>query len=125
MEILRFKINHKTPIKKVWDMIRKISGTTKTLSYNHSNHASAETKSTSKTDIAIADTLGETFANNSSKQITLKIFEKSTMNKRKLNSISSLRILKRIANFLILMNFWKQLINHMILQLDMMKYIIK
>ena len=26
MEILCFKINHETPMKKVWDMIRKISG---------------------------------------------------------------------------------------------------
>ena len=27
------KINHKTPIKKVWDMIRKISGKNKSPSY--------------------------------------------------------------------------------------------
>ena len=58
------KINHKTPIKKVWDMIRKISGKTKSPSYTHLNHPVAETKSTSKFDIA--ETLGETFLNNSS-----------------------------------------------------------
>ena len=31
------KISHKTPIKKVWDMIRKISGKNKSPSYTHLN----------------------------------------------------------------------------------------
>ena len=56
------KINHKTPIKKVWDMIRKISG--KNKSPTHLNMVGTDSKATSKTDIA--DTLGETFCHNSS-----------------------------------------------------------
>ena len=58
------KINHKTPIKKVWDMIRKISGKNKSPSYTHLNLEGTDSKATSKTDIA--DTLGETFCHNSS-----------------------------------------------------------
>ena len=30
-------LNHKTPIKKVWDMIRKISGQSKSPSFTHLN----------------------------------------------------------------------------------------
>ena len=44
-------------------MIRKISGKTKSPSFTHLNHSSAETKSTSKFDTA--ETLRETFLNNS------------------------------------------------------------
>ena len=40
-------------------MIRKISGNTKSPSYTHFNKINADSKATSKTDIA--DTLGETF----------------------------------------------------------------
>ena len=58
------KINHKTHIKKVWDMIRKISGKNKSPSYTHFNMVGTDRKATSKTDIA--DTLGETFCHNSS-----------------------------------------------------------
>ena len=53
------KINHKTPIKKVWDMIRKISGKNKSTSYTHLNLEGTDSKAPPKTDIA--DTLGETF----------------------------------------------------------------
>ena len=41
------KLNYKTPIKKIWNMIRKISGKTKSRSYTHLNN-SRETKATSK-----------------------------------------------------------------------------
>ena len=58
------KINHKTPIKKVLDMIRKNSGKNKSPSYTHLNMVGTDSKATSKTDIA--DTLGETFCHNSS-----------------------------------------------------------
>ena len=68
------KINHKTPIKKVWDMIRKISGKTKSPSYTHLNHPVAETKSTTKFDIA--EILGETFLNNSSSRNYSEKFQK-------------------------------------------------
>ena len=54
-----------------------------------------------------------------------KNFKKLKQNKKKLNLISSLQILRNVIIFLILMNFWMQLNNHMILQLDQMKYIIK
>ena len=56
------EINHKTPIKKVWDLTRKISGKSKSPSYTHLNRVGTENKATSKTDIA--DTLGETFCHN-------------------------------------------------------------
>ena len=68
------KINHKTPIKKVWDMIRKISGKTKSPNYTHLNHPVTETKSTSKFDIA--ETLGETFLNNSCSRNYSEKFQK-------------------------------------------------
>ena len=58
------KINHKTPIKKVWDILRKISGKNKSPSYTPLNMVGTDTKATSQTDIA--DTLGETFCHNSS-----------------------------------------------------------
>ena len=41
------KINHKTPIKKVWDMIRKISGKNKSPSYTHLNMVGTDSKATS------------------------------------------------------------------------------
>ena len=56
-------INHKTPNKKVWDMIRKISRKNKSPSYTHLNIEGTDSKATSKTDIA--DTLGETYCHNS------------------------------------------------------------
>ena len=60
------KSNYKTPIKKVWDMVRKISGKSKSASYKHlnTNLNNTEAKATSKKDIA--DTLGSTFMKNSS-----------------------------------------------------------
>ena len=96
-------------LKKVWDMIRKISGKTKSPSFTHLNHPVAETKSTSKFDIA--ETLGVTFLNNSCSR-NLKKFKKLKQNKKKLNLISSLQILRNIILLLILTNFWMQLNNH-------------
>ena len=58
------KINHKTPIKELWDMIRKISGKNKSSSYTHLNLEGTDSRATSETDIA--DTLGEFFCHNSS-----------------------------------------------------------
>ena len=49
------KISHKTPIKKVWDIIIKISGKNKSPSYTHLNMMGTDSKAISKTDIA--DTL--------------------------------------------------------------------
>ena len=76
------KLNHKTPIKKVWDMIRKISGKSKAPSYTHLNTC-RETKATSKEDIA--NTLGETFLKNSSSQNYSKKFKHIKMQQEKNN----------------------------------------
>ena len=66
-------------------MIRKISGKTKSPNYTHLNHVGAETKPTSKADIA--DTLGEIFANKSSPQNYTETFRKvkNEQEKTKLN----------------------------------------
>ena len=84
------KLNYKTPIKKVWNMIRKISGKTKSPSYTHLN-TSRETKATSKEDIA--NTFGETFLKNSSSRNYLEKFknvqkhqEKNKINFKSLNN---------------------------------------
>ena len=84
------KLNYKTPIKKVWNMIRKISGKTKSPSYTHLN-TSRETKATSKEDIA--NTFGETFLKNSSARNYLEKFknvqkhqEKNKINFKSLNN---------------------------------------
>ena len=81
MGMLCFEINHTTPIKKVWDMIRKISGKTQSLSYK----VGADNKATSKTDIA--DPLGETFCHNSSSFNNSESFKniKTEQEKVKLN----------------------------------------
>ena len=78
------KLNHKTPIKKVWDTIRKISGKTKSPSYTHLNTC-RETKATNKEDIA--NTFGETFLNNSSSRHYSDKFRhiKNNQEKQKLN----------------------------------------
>ena len=55
-------------------MIRKISGKTKSPSYNHLNHTGEEKKSTSKFNIA--ETLGETFLNNSCSKNYSEKFQK-------------------------------------------------
>ena len=55
-------LNHKIPIKKVWDMTRKISGKTESPSFTHLN-TKRGAKATSKEKIA--NTLGDTFLDNS------------------------------------------------------------
>ena len=60
-------LNYKIPIKKVWDMVRKISGKFKAASHQHLNtnfNGGAETKATTNKDIA--DTLGNAFSQSSS-----------------------------------------------------------
>ena len=88
MEILRFELNYKTPIKKVWDMIRKISGKSKSPSFTHLN-TKRGTKATSKEEIA--NTLGETFLDNSSSRNYSEKFQniKKQEEKIKLNFTSS------------------------------------
>ena len=77
------KINHKTPIKKVSDMIRKISGKNKSPSYTHLNMMGTDSKATSKADIA--DTLRETFCHNSSSFNYSESFRKIKTEQEKLN----------------------------------------
>ena len=81
-------LNNKTPIKKVWDMIRKISGKSKSPSFTHLN-TKRGTKATSKEEIA--NTLGETFLDNSSSRNYSKKFQniKKQEEKIKLNFTSS------------------------------------
>ena len=69
-------LNYKTPIKKVWDMVRKISGKSKAASHQHLNsnfNGGAETKATTKKDIA--DSLGDAFSKNSSNSNYPKEFQ--------------------------------------------------
>ena len=81
-------LNYKTPIKKVWDMIRKISGKSKSPSFTHLN-TKRGTKATSKEEIA--NTLGETFLDNSSSRNYSEKFQniKKQEEKIKLNFTSS------------------------------------
>ena len=85
-------LNYKTPIKKVWDMVRKISGKSKTASHQHLNtnfNGGAETKATTKKDIA--DTLGDAFSTNSANRNYSKEFQnyQKQQEKIKLNFKSS------------------------------------
>ena len=91
-------LNYKTPIKKVWDMIRKISGKSKSPSFTHLN-TKRGTKATSKEEMA--NTLGETFLDNSSSR---NYSEKLKNKKKKSNLISPLQILKNITACLTLQN---------------------
>ena len=85
-------LNYKTPIKKVWDMVRKISGKSKSPSHQHLNtnfNGGAETKATTKKDIA--DTLGDAFSTNSANRNYSEGFQKyqKQQEKIKLNFKSS------------------------------------
>ena len=85
-------LSYKTPIKKVWDMVRKISGKSKAASHQHLNsnfNGGAETKATTKKDIA--DTLGDAFSKNSSNSNYPKEFQnyQKHQEKIKLNFKSS------------------------------------
>ena len=64
-------------------MIRNISGKNKIPSYTHLNRVGADSKATSKTDIA--DTLGEFYVTTHRHSITLNPWERLKPNKRKLN----------------------------------------
>ena len=78
------KISNRTPVKKVWDMVRKISGKFKPPNYTHLNIDDEEKVSTKKD---IADTLGSTFMRNSSSRNYSNKFQaiKKEQEKRKLN----------------------------------------
>ena len=81
-------LNHKTPIKKVWDIIRTISGKSESPSFTHLN-TKRGTKATTKEEIA--NTLGETFLDNSSSRNYSEVskHQKTRKKKIKLNFTSS------------------------------------
>ena len=91
------KINHKTPIKKVWNLIRKFSGENKSPSYTHLNMVGTDSKATSKTDIA--DTLGETFCHNSSSFNYSESYRKIKTEQEKVELNLYHKIMKFITNF--------------------------
>ena len=79
-------LNYKTPIKKVWDMVRKISGKSKAASHQHLNsnfNGGAESKATTKNDIA--DPLGDAFSKNSSNSNYPKEFRNYQTHQEKIN----------------------------------------
>ena len=79
-------LNYKTPIKKVRDMVRKISGKSKAASHQHLNsnfNGGAETKATTKKDIA--DTLGDDFSKKISNANYPKEFQNYQHIKKRLN----------------------------------------
>ena len=94
-------LNYKTPIKKVWDMIRKISGKSKAPSFTQLN-TKRGTKATSKEEIA--NTLGETFLDNSSSRNYSEKFQNIKKQEEKSNLNSPLQILKNITACLTLQN---------------------
>ena len=81
-------LNHKTPIIKVWDMIQKLSGKSKSPSFTNLN-TKRGTKATSKEEIAY--NLGEAFLDNSSSRNYSEKFQniKKQEEKIKLNFTSS------------------------------------
>ena len=85
------KLNYKTPTKKVWDMVRKISGKTKTATYQHLNTNFNNGSELASTKQDIADTLASQFCSNSSTSHYSKDFQKykKEQEKNKLNFKSS------------------------------------
>ena len=104
-------------------MIRKISGKTKSPSYTHLNHPAAETKSTSKFDIA--ETLGETFLNNSCSRNYSEKFQKVKAEQEKIKLNFKSANTEEYNNLFNIDELLDAINNHMILKLDLMKCIIK
>ena len=84
-------LNYKTPTKKVWDMVRKISGKSKSASYHHLNYNFNNANETASTKQDIADTLASQFCSNSSTSHYSEEFQKykKEQEKTKLNFKSS------------------------------------
>ena len=89
-------LNYKTPIKKVWDMVRKISGKSKSASHQHLNtnfNGGAETKATTK---IILQTLEMHLVPTLRTEIILKNSKITKNNKKRSSSILSPIIMKNI-----------------------------
>ena len=84
-------LNYKTTTKKVWDMVRKISGKSKSASYHHLNYNFNNANETASTQQDIADTLASQFCSNSSTSHYSEEFQKykKEQEKTKLNFKSS------------------------------------
>ena len=84
-------LNYKTPTKKVWDMVRKISGKSKSASYHRLNYNFNNANETASTKQDIADTLASQFCSNSSTSHYSEEFQKykKEQEKTKLNFKSS------------------------------------
>ena len=84
-------LNYKTPTKKVWDMVRKISGKSKSATYHHLNYKFNNANETASTKQDIADTLASQFCSNSSTSHYSEEFQKykKQQEKTKLNFKSS------------------------------------
>ena len=84
-------LNYKTPTKKVWDMVRKISGKSKSATYHHLNYNFNNANETASIKQDIADTLASQFCSNSSTNHYSEEFQKhmKQQEKTKLNFKSS------------------------------------
>ena len=84
-------LNYKTPTKKVWDMVRKISGKSKSATYHHLNYNFNNANEIASTKQDIADTLASQFCSNSSTSHYSEEFQKykKQQEKTKLNFKSS------------------------------------
>ena len=117
------KINHRTPIKKVWDMIRKISGKFKSPNYTHLNIDNEEKDTTKK---EVAEILGNTFMkNSSSRNYSKKKSKLLKKNKEKDKLLSNRPIMRTIIIPLISLNFMKLSNSPMTLLQVRMVFIIK
>ena len=78
------KLNSRSSVKKVWDMVRKISGKNKAPTVNHLKKSNSESVTDQKD---IADYLAQTFSKNSSSNNYSKQFQnfKNVQEKTKLN----------------------------------------
>ena len=85
-------LNYKTPTKKVWDMVRKISGKSKSATYHYLNYNFNNANETASTKQDIADTLASQFCSNSSTSHYSEEFQKykKEQEKTKLNFKSSI-----------------------------------
>ena len=84
-------LNYKTPTKKFWAMVRKISGKSKSATYHHLNYNFNNANETASTKQDIADTLASQFCSNSSTSHYSEEFQKykKEQEKTKLNFKSS------------------------------------
>ena len=79
------KLNNKTPTKKVWDMVRKRSGKTKTATYQHLNTNFNNGSELASTKQDIATLWHHNFVQIHQQAITQRSFKNTRKNRKKLN----------------------------------------